>query len=51
MLTTRHLIRREDRSAEQCFDSITLDSDGRHLRRLRVTSDGGLLSVRCSLAQ
>lgn len=41
MLTASRLIRKADRSAEASFDTLTLDSDGRHLRRARVTSDGG----------
>ncbi len=42
MLIATRLIRKHDRGGETPRDSITLDSDGRHLRRARLTSDGGL---------
>ncbi len=42
MLIASRLIRKHHRGSETPFDAITLDSDGRHLRRTRLTSDGGL---------
>jgi urease accessory protein len=41
MLIAHRLIRKKDRSPETPFDSITLDSGGRHRRRIRLTSDSG----------
>jgi urease accessory protein len=41
MLIANRLIRKQDRSAEAPIDSVTLDSDCRHLRRARAVSDGG----------
>jgi urease accessory protein len=41
MLAANRMIRKPDRGGETPIDSLTLDSDGRHVRRARVTSDGG----------
>jgi urease accessory protein len=41
MLIANRLIRKQDRSAETPIDSVTLDSDRRHLRRARAVSDAG----------
>jgi urease accessory protein len=41
MLIANRLIRKQDRTSEVPVDSVTLDSDGRHLRRARAVSDGG----------
>ena len=41
MLIANRLVRKQDRSAEVPIDSVTLDSDRRHLRRARAVSDGG----------
>ncbi len=41
MLAANCLIRKRDRSSEAPIDTLTLDSGARHLRRARVTSDGG----------
>jgi urease accessory protein len=41
MLIASRLIRKQDRTAETPIDSVTLDSDRRHLRRTRAVTDGG----------
>jgi urease accessory protein len=41
MLAANRLVRRRDRGGEGPIDTLTLDSDARHLRRARVTTDGG----------
>jgi urease accessory protein len=41
MLIANRLIRKHERSTEVPVDSVTLDSDSRHLRRARAVSDGG----------
>ena len=41
MLAANRLIRKPDRRGEAPIDTLTLDSDARHVRRARVTSDGG----------
>jgi len=41
MLIANRLIRKRERSAGTLLDTITLDSDSRHVRRARVQSDGG----------
>jgi urease accessory protein len=41
MLIANRLIRKHDRTAEAPVDSVTLDSDKRHVRRARAVSDKG----------
>jgi urease accessory protein len=41
MIVANKLVKKGERTGQAAFDSITLDSDGRHRRRIRITSDGG----------